>query len=378
MNRSLATALFGLATASSVFAAAAGTISLETRADFVYEKWDEVLVQNPTAYLKNAAGKDSINSSGTKVYDTSKKLDREDNMGFAASRLRADFKGQFANDVKYRLRLRFDKTVGSNKKIGSVNSLDGMVDNAWVQPKLTDFLSIRAGKFTVEGQGHEEATISSQDVYLFSTIDKYYLAGNSVAYGVRPIIHLEGLGEINITLANNNLVTSEDSTAQQYLIYGIGFVGKMGMFEPVANFHMVPKTGWNEGQMDAGLGLRTTIDKFVNVIDFQTQTTNKVMIDKNLDKVLSGNMVLQYKGENFRPQAKVNYDMLYNGDDKTSKVLGIGGGLEYYPVEKDKFRYHVMVTDKRTTPVKDGDDQTTQSEIKVYAGISCGLDMWKF
>lgn len=372
----LATSL--LACVPSAFAAAAGQIILENRTDFVYETWQDVQVQDPTAYLKNAAGKDSTSSSGAKVLDTKQKMDREDGLGFAAARLRADFKGQFANDVKYRLRLRLDKTLGTNKKINSVNSLDGAVDNAWVQPKLSEMLSLRLGKFTVEGQGHEFATISSQDVYLFSTIDKYYLAGNAVAYGVRPIIHLDGLGEINVTLANTNLVGTEDSTAQNRLIYGIGFTGKLGAFEPTANFHMVPKTSWTEGQMDAGLGVRTTLDKFVSVVDFETQTTNQTQIDKNLDKVLSGNLVLQYKGDNFRPQAKVNYDLLYNGEDKTAKVLGIGGGLEYYPQSDAKFRYHLMATDKRTTPIKDGEDQTTQSEIKVYAGVSCALDMWKF
>jgi len=354
---------FALLAATGAFAVQTGQIVLETRTDFVYETWDGVKVQDPSA-----------------VHDSAPKIDREPGLGFSASRLRTDFKGQFSNDVKYRLRIRLDKTLGTNAKINSVNSLDGAVDNAWVQPRFADYLSVRIGKFSVEGQGHEEATQSSQDVYLFSTIDKYYLAGNSVAYGVRPIINIKGFGDFNITLANTNQISSEDSLAQDRLIYGFGFSGKMGMFEPVANFHMVPKTGWNEGQMDVGAGLRTTVDRIVGTVDFQTQTTSGagVVIAKKLDKVLSGNVLLQYKGENLRPQVKVNYDILYFGEDETSNVLGLAGGIEYYPEANAKYRYHLMVTDKRTTPIIDGKNQDVQSEIKVYAGVSCALDMWKF
>ena len=89
-------------------------------------------------------------------------------------------------------------------------------------------------------------------------------------------------------------------------------------------------------------------------------------------------MVLQYKGDNLRPQAKVFYDQLSFEDDKTASVLGFAGGLEYYPEADAKYRYHLMVSDRMTTPVVDGKDEDTQSEIKVYAGVSCSLDMWKF
>jgi hypothetical protein len=361
MKKSLGLATVLLAV-PSVFAAASGSIVLENRSDFIYESWNNVEVADPASEDEDA------------------KMDKEAGLGFNAARLRTDFKGQFANDVKYRVRLRWDKTFGTNTKVGSMNSLDAAVDNAYVQPKFGEALSVRIGKFSVDGQGHEEATISSQDTYLMSTIDKNYLAGLGNAYGVRPIITLKGLGDISLTLANNNLATSDDSLAQTMLVYGIGFSGKIGMFEPVANFHMVPKTSWTEGQMDAGLGLRTTVDKFIATVDFQTQTTStgEILIAKKLDKVLSTNMVLQYKGENLRPQAKVLYDMLYMGDDQTATVLGLAGGVEYYPEEDANFRYHLMVSDKMTTPIVDDKDQDTQSELKVYLGVSCKLDMWKF
>ena len=116
-----------LLAATGSFAAATGTIGLEVRSDFVYETWNNVEVADPSDFLKNSAGGDSLDASGKKVLSGAK-MDREPGFGFNAARLRTDFKGQFANDVKYRLRLRLDKTLGTNAKINSVNSLDGAVD----------------------------------------------------------------------------------------------------------------------------------------------------------------------------------------------------------------------------------------------------------
>lgn len=378
MNKSIKMATILLTGITGAFAAAAGTINLQTRTDFVYEAWTNTEVNDPTTLLKNANGKDSVDAKGNKVYG--EKMDREPNLGFAASRLRADFKGQFANDVKYRLRLRFDKTFGTNAKIGAVNSLDAAVDNAWVQPKFTDMLSVRMGKFTADGQAFEEAVVSSQDVYIFSTIDKYYMRGNSSLYGVRPFVKIDNIGELSVTVANSNLIGTEDSLSQSRLIYGGSFVGKMGMFEPVANVYVIPVNDWKGGQIDAGIGLRTTIDKFISIVDFQSeQGTNGVLIDKGIDQVMSGNIVLQYKDDNFRPQVKAFYDkILYRGDD-VKDVLGFGGGVEYYPDADAKYRYHLMVTDRMTTPYDaDGKKGDASSEIKVFAGVSCDLEMWKF
>jgi len=375
--QNFATILLGAAAIAS--AAASGNIVLEDRTDFVYESYnDKVLVNDLAAgALKNAAGADSLDKTGAKVYS---KIQKESNLGLAESRLRTDFKGQFSNDVKYRFRVRWDKTLGNNKKLGLVQTLDGAIDNAFIQPKFGENLSVKIGKFTMESQAYEWL-LSSQDIYLFSSIEKYYVAGNAAPLGIRPILSLDGIGEFTATIANTNLASSEDSLAQKAMLYGAGFTGKFGMFEPLANFTLVPlQDKWSEGQIDAGAGLRVTVDKIIGIVDFQTQTTNGdgLVIAKGLDKVISTNVFLQYKGENFRPQAKVIVDQTYYQKDKTASVLGLSGGLEYYPAEKDKFRYHAIVTDKLTTPYKVGVKGDTQSELKVYLGVSCAMDMWKF
>jgi hypothetical protein len=377
MNRKyiFATALLACTTLAS--AAASGSIVFENRSDFVMEQWSEVKVDDKTTGLKTAAGKDSTDRSGVRVYGS--KVDRPNNFGLSMNRLRTDFKGQFSNDVKYRLRMRWDKTLGANKSFGLVQSLDGAVDNAYVQPKFSDNLTVKIGKFTTEGQGFEQL-ISSIDIYLFSSINKNYVSGLTSMTGVRPIINLEGIGEFTLTAGNTGFATTSDSLTVNRVVYGAGYLGKFGMFEPLANFSLVPKQDWQEGQIDAGLGLRTTIDKIVSVFDIQSQTTNGdgVVISKGLDKVVSGGMTLQYKGENLRPQAKIFYDRSYLGDTQTNKVLGLSGALEYFPTEDAKYRYHVAVTDLRTTPIVNKVDGTTTSEIKLYVGVAMTMDMWKF
>lgn len=405
--------LAGTALAS---AAASGTITLENRTDFLLETYDGITVPSK---VKGALATDSIGKSA--------------NFGFNINRIRVKFAGQFSNDVKYGLRLRFDKgfgpvlsdptstttttttttlsgtpatakstsksvtttTAGSAKKIGGISLLDAALDQAYVQPKLTDDLSMKIGRFGVDGLGFEEAVFSSADVFQMSIIDKNY---STTGVGARLVNKLTGIGEVTATVLNSDVAYTDDRAGQKFLTYGAGFTGKLGMIEPIANLYMYPKTSWTEGKIEAGAGARVTLDKFITVLDFQSQImngTDKVTgaanmlstksgatIDHvtNIDKVLDASIFIQYKADMFRPQAKFHYDMGYLGKDEVGKVMSGSAGCEIFPDKDAKYRYHVMVADMITTPhdVVSDKDLSTTHQMKLYVGVNASLDMWKF
>jgi len=416
-------------------AAASGSISLEDRTDFIIESYDSLLVANHA--------KDSV---------ANPKIGKDANFGFNFQRIRTTFAGKFSNDVGYKVRLRFDKlfapattvatttttttalttkgtattaaststsaTTVNATKIGGFTVMDpsGMLDNAYVQPNFTDELSVKFGKFSNDGVGYEEAVYNGADVYQFSTIDKYYLATST---GAKAYYKVGDVATINATVANSNVAMSNDRAAQSFLNYGLGFTSKISMFEPVGNWYFRPMTKYNAGIQEMGFGVRTTVDKFVAVVDLQAQlangtamngtaneidtkaiatfipstTKNDSALSNNVDKVIDLNIVLQYKGENFRPQVKFFNDWIYDGKNQSYKSLGGSAGLEYYPSKDAKFRYHLIATDVMTTPInlvktKDATtgvtsitsktDGTTINQMKLYAGVSANLEMFKF
>jgi hypothetical protein len=393
-----------LAGAAMASAAASGTITLENRTDFLFETYQGIDVVNHA--------KDSV---------ANPIIDKNANFGFNFQRMRVKFGGQFANDVKYGLRLRFDKgfgpvlgdpttkgvtdpvtlkttyttTAGSAKKIGGIALLDGALDQAFVQPSITPNLSVKMGRFAVEGLGFEEAVFSSAEVFEMSIIDKNY---STTGVGVKAIQKFPGLGDVNVTVLNSDVAYTDDRSGQKFLAYGAGFLGKIGMVEPLANVYFYPKTSWAEGKMETGLGARVTVDKFIGIVDLQSQIVNgtdkvtgvanmlstkaNATVDSvtNIDKVLNGSIFVQYKGDMIRPQAKFHYDMAYLAKDQVATVMGISAGAEIYPDKDAKYRYHVMIADKFTTPhnVATDKDLGTTQQLKIYVGVNANLDMWKF
>jgi len=95
--------------------------------------------------------------------------------------------------------------------------------------------------------------------------------------------------------------------------------------------------------------------------------------DGEIDQLLSFSTLLRINLGNLRPQVKAFYDMHSLEGDAVASVLGISAGTEFYPDAEKKYRYHLMVTDKITTP--EGED--AHSDIKVYLGVACNLEMWK-
>jgi len=387
-------------------AAATGTIGLENRTDFMLETYDGINVANH--------GADSA---------TVKTIGKDANYGFNFQRIRLNFAGDLPVDAKYQLRLRFDKLMGPQnaytttttttasgsgaattyksvsttkvaaKKMGGINLLEGALDIAYIQPQFTPAFNMKIGRFAMAGQGYEQGVLSPADVYAMSSIEKNY---SSYAFGIRPTLKLGSIGSVSATLANSDVTYSDDLLGQQFLTYGGNFTGKFSIIEPVVNVYMRPMTSWSEGIVEAGGGVKISAGKYISTVDFQSQIANGTnrsgtpnallgagaTMDSvaNVDKLISANLLLQYKGDNLRPQAKFFYDKAYWGKDMAGAAMGFSAGTEFYPSKDAKYRYHLMATDKITTPydIANKKDQSTTHQMKLYAGVNCNLDLWKY
>ena len=281
---------------------------------------------------------------------------RQSNDQFDVNYLRVDFKGNVTDDMKYRLRVRLDKsTIKDNLK-----GVSDFANYAYVEPKFNEILSMRIGKLWTY-QGGWEADNSSSDVYIFSGMDDVV---SSYQVGVNPTITLDKQ-KIQFVLTNSDVAYGSDPKSSRFLDYGVAYQGLLlDVVQPLVSFSLSPLTGWTKGSIIAVAGLKVEPAPFGGELDIQ-YWTNDTAPSAQQPSLISIGGTARFKSGSFGPQLKVFYDMHSTNGNSTGTVLGFAPAVEYFPWTDKDFRVHLAYTGRQTSP-KGG---TATYDQQVFLGV---------
>src|ERR1035437_5554430 len=159
---------------------------------------------------------------------------RQSNDQFDVNYLRLDFKGNVTDDMKYRLRLRLDKTTIKD----NLKGVSDFANYAFVEPKFNDFFSMRIGKLWTY-QGGWEADNSSSDVYILSGMDDVV---SSYQVAVNPTITMDKQ-KIQFVLTNSDVHYGSDANASRFMDYGVAYQGMvLDVVQPLISFSLSPRS----------------------------------------------------------------------------------------------------------------------------------------
>jgi len=284
---------------------------------------------------------------------------RQSNNQFDIQYLRVDFKGDVTDDMKYRLRVRLDKTSVKD----GLKGVSDFVSYAYVEPKFSDVLSVRVGKVWTYQAGWEEDN-SSADVYLFSGIDD---VAEEYALGVNPTLTF-GKQKIQIVVTNSDVAYASDAKSSRFFRYGAAYQGDISGFQPMLSLAMMPETGWSKGTLIAAAGLKVDPAPIGGELDVEYAKDNIGSDDEDL---LTFAGTVRYRTGAFGPQLKLFYDTYTSGSETTGNVFGIAPAIEYFPWTDHDFRIHLAYTGKNTSP-KHG---TSTYDQQVFLGVKGSWSM---
>ncbi len=293
---------------------------------------------------------------------------------FKLSRARLGLQGNVTEDLKYRVRFRFDKSfepksttytladdADGNPELTSSDksSLDGVgeaLDLAFVDYQYASFGGVEAGKFNTNMCGADG----------MSSIETYSATGKAplaIAKCVDQTLTRTGVGFYFLPTADHRIEliaanSPENDSKQQDLMYGFLYSGKLldGMIAPRATFHTIPRRELKK-KGDAAATKKGVSDVVFNVgSDFKfadatvkldyvsyTVTDDTVAGTKKGDEKLNSIAGrVSYRIGDFEPMVVVDSSTQEKGSDKKVKtdVLGLSAIVQYYPTTWKKMRFH--------------------------------------
>jgi hypothetical protein len=293
---------------------------------------------------------------------------------FKLNRARLGLQGNVTEDLKYRVRFRFDKsyepkstsyTLGKaengDPKLDDTgkSSLDGVgeaLDLAFVDYQYASFGGVEAGKFNTNMCGADG----------MSSIDSYSIKAPvtlAIDKCVSQTLTRTGVGFYFLPTADHRIEliaanSPEGDSKQQDLMYGFLYSGKLldGMIAPRATFHNIPlreikKKGGAEatkkGVSDVVFNVGSDF-KFADAtvkVDYvsYTQADQTVTGAKKGDtkyNTIAGRV--SYRIGEFEPMVVVDSSTLEEGSATKVKtdVLGLSAIVQYYPTTWKKMRFH--------------------------------------
>ncbi|MCB9495437.1 MAG: hypothetical protein H6686_00935 [Fibrobacteria bacterium] len=272
---------------------------------------------------------------------------------FDIAYLRVDFKGKLAENTKYRLRIRLDKSAAKDKLMGASD----FANYAFVDQKLTDLLSVRFGKIWTY-QGGWEIDNSSSDVFLYSGVDASVRTNN---VGLNPTLTVADQ-KIHLVLANSGTTYGDGSP--RFYNYVVAYQGKVGPVQPLLSYSMTPVTGWGEGLLVAAAGLKLAPAPVGGELDLQYVTDNSVEA-KSQKELVSLAGTLRYRQDALGLELKGIYDMHSLDGESTGKTIGFAPAVAYFPFADQDFRIHAAYTGKNVSPEKG----SSTFDSQVFLGI---------
>lgn len=293
---------------------------------------------------------------------------------FKLNRARLGLQGNVTEDLKYRVRFRFDKSYepksatytlvdGENgkQKLDKTDSssLDGVgeaLDLAFVDYQYASFGGVEAGKFNTNMCGADG----------LSSIDSYSLKAPvtlAIEKCVSQTLTRTGVGFYFLPVADHRIEliaanSPEGDSKQQDLMYGVMYSGKLldGMIAPRATFHTIPrrelkkkgdaaatKKGVNDFVFNVGSDFKfadaTVKLDYVSYTEADQTVTGTKKGDKKYNSIAGR---VGYRIGDFEPLVVVDSSTLEEGSATKVKtdVLGVSGIVQYYPSTWKKMRFH--------------------------------------
>lgn len=338
-----------LAVIVATASASAGTLNLDLRADY------------SSVSLENAPG----TPDSTRFYLRSGRL---------------DYQGKALEDVSFRVRLSFAKSAAQN----GTDAAQQAVEFAFLTHKLSDMVSLTAGRMNTDVGGFEGAT-SGSDLYLLSPT--YTTTGAAASftggdpakyYGTSNLLYMTGAkvtvsfleGSNSLQLAGFNQKNDETTTPMDQNGPLVGAVYKGAFMDKALNFiasYHTSEGATNDskyqwmaaGVMWASNPVAISVDYLLNDLKNDQPTSAKNEISSVVVKAA-------YTGlEQWVP--RLDYFSSKRKNEISGTVgdidyVGYGAVLEYKPYNDKSFRYHIAYTNIKETPIA-GDDITRHEVI---------------
>jgi hypothetical protein len=372
MKKLLLTTL--VTTALGASALAAGTISMDGRADYEANTFNDA-------------------------------ANRNNNTRFNIQTLRVDAKGNLDEATQFRLRYRFNNpTSGINagtsaRGYNQRDSVNRNLDFAYVQRKFMDNLSLQVGKFNTDIGGIEGMT-SGPDLYFTS---QAYQEQNEFRYatGAKLMFNFAENHEIDLMSTNQevdvvdaNPAGAGTSFGQNHETYGVVYKGSFmdKTLQPVLSWHndkTQPTTASNPlGGLNAATprdvdanyyaaGLKWDFAPVFVEADYLYDTFKDLRQVGDTDKTTSIVATVGGRMDNWVGKLKYEHSeaeaFTAPGTSGKTKYDGYQAAVEYLPTNDKTFRYHVAYVSRDTKP-ETGDTQTTQT---VFVGTRILADFLK-
>lgn len=335
-------------------AAVAGTVNFDIRADY-----------NSTTYDKG-------NSDFTKFY-------------FKTGRL--DYQGKVNDNLSFRARLAFNKSAAQGAS-DSVDSVASATEYAYLANKVTDYLTITAGKMNTEVGGFEGVTPSS-DLYLTSeaytnknakgsTLNSSLFSTSDVLYATGVKATFSGAGQTVQVLAVNEAPSDSKVgtiATQNSSMMGItwrgAFLEKALNF--IASYHAMEGITHDDKYQFMAAGVLWNESPFTAQVDYLNYDF-KGATKSEKDTTSSFIGKFSYTGfEQWTPRLEISTSDVKDNTGATTKYTGVGAVVEYKPYADTNFRYHAAYSNIRQEP-KIGDASTKQ---EVVVGVRLMADFLK-
>jgi len=307
--------------------------------------------------------------------------DSELHKQMAVDRLRLDNVARWEQGLTVRLRFRFDKTLDSRALDNGWEGSGPGLDFFYADQKVTDWFTLRLGKFLPYTQGYELRGVIP-DTYIFPLAMTKTKPGTA-RFNLQPVNPSTGVQarfqfarqKLNVWTANSGFADSRDSSAQRYLSGGLTWLGSFAdkSLQPGFSFAWEPKSGehgsWGSRSLGAHMrwvGQKMWINAgYAEIRDRLWDSQNYVQ-----SIVLSAQMS---QGE-WRPV----FSLL--GDHLSSEVdyAGMSAGLFWYPWEDLDFRYALVWTGR--ADISDGVvNGITGASLKqqIFAGVRGKMTMFQ-
>lgn len=344
----------GLMTSAVAVAANAGSISFDSRADYEAKNYND--------------------ASNTRNYN---KINMQT--------LRLDAKGNFNEDVSYRLRVRFNKTATTMR---TADSMDSTTDFAYIQHKVMEGLSLQFGKIGTEIGGFEGMTPGSD---LYFTSAAYGTSADAQQGALRyatgaKIIYTVADQEFNLMTVNQQTDAVNTTFSQTHEAMGVVYKGSFmdKTLLPYLSYFMDDVQGTAAGVIDKKYNYMTAGIKwdakpvFVEV-DYSINNYKNKSITDETDTTSSAVATVGYQLDNW--VAKLKYEgsevKTFTAANTSGKLTYTGMQLaaEYMPTADKNFRYHAAYMTRDTK--SDAAGAQTMTEQTAIVGVKLYADFLK-
>ncbi len=326
----------------------------------------------PISLYANKLTLDSRFDNTTTDYNNEARVSGSKNSAtFSGSRLRMLYTAQVVDELGFKLRLNL---LSANDTPNSEAKFSKFVDYAFLTHQLSPSLYLSAGK-VIALIGGREAINNPGDYYFVS------MAGSEIL--ARPLTVLWPVGAVFGIVHNDQKLellaantSHDDGTAQSRSMIGLSYLGSFldKKILPIASYHQDAENENVEKRTYLSIGSKfifdgwdLELDYLNNAKSYQVWTTSS---SKDTTSLVSS---VRYKHSDLI-HAILKFD---SSVDKVSSTAGanpsfsdtkyqqVGLGVEYYPIQGTRFRYHCAVVQKTTIP----ESGASLSETKFVLGV---------